>query len=455
MSRTVLIVVDIAERELFGCSLLSRYLAEMGLRPILCGRFAFTDYYARHAPDAVVWPNAFPDFSHVAETSHVFVLPSESGNGQPDQVRATHGGTFTNPIHPESIDRFFCWGAAMREVLLETGRWRSDQLVVTGSPSTDHWLLPLPSGTRPARIGLTTTFRALSNSAAPAKMNYFEWIDQAERSGGDGTYYVPPEHAESWVFFEASLARVIVGLVRTLAERRGEPLQIRPHPGERDSRYAYFRALGNGRVSVTKRGTISEWLEDISILFTFMSASALDAVVRGIPVVSLKGLLDPDALRKIPRHYGYCYDETLWQMERVEQAAEYVDAAVRGDLPPCRDERRFRSFVEEHYAFQRRGPAAQLIARDIKRVVDGEGGRRIRQARRRSRGGRTPVVHLVRRMPLFAQTRALWTYLNGLRPERQDIGFSYHPWRLSARRMAMRSADRVRGSVDRQDVVLS
>lgn len=447
----VLIVIDSSKRELFGCSLLARYLASMGIRSVICSRFAFAYYYTRYKPEAVVWFNVLSDLSHIAKTSFVFVLPSESGNGQPDQVVSTHGGTATVPVYPECVDRFFCWGPAMKEVLLETGRWRDEQLVVTGSPATDHWLLPRQAvkPTKP-QIGLTTSFRALSNGAPPSKMNYFEWLDSAEIYGRDGTYYLPPEHAESWIFFEASLARVMVGLVRALAVERSETVRFRPHPFEREERYEYLRAITNGRMFISKKGTISEWLEEVSILFTFISGSALDAVVRGVPVISLRGLLDADALRKIPGHFRYSYDDMMWQMEDIGQAVEYVELAAKGKLRPCRDEKGFYEFLSCHFLFPRKVPAAQQVALEIKKTLEGESSRRRKPRRQRSddtqglRGIKRVVGRTVcRYVPMFPEWMALWKYLGGLLPGHQDIGFSYQPWRIWERRVVMRSVDRI------------
>ena len=54
MAKSVLIVIDNSKRELFGCSLLARYLKDMGIRPVLCSRFNFRAYHAGLAPDAVI-----------------------------------------------------------------------------------------------------------------------------------------------------------------------------------------------------------------------------------------------------------------------------------------------------------------------------------------------------------------------------------------------------------------
>lgn len=446
MRRTVLIAIDSAKRELVGCLLLADYLRALGIRSVLCSIMTFPEYYARHQPDVVVWPNTAWDLSEVAKTAIVVVLPSESCNGQPDQV-AMHSGSPDNPAYPEPLERFFCWGPAMKDILLETGRWREEQLVVTGSPATDHWLLPLPADKgREPRAGFTTTFRALSNAASPAKTNYFEWLDQAERTGGDGTYYVAPEHAESWLLLEGSIARVMVGLVRTLAVERRRRMEIRPHPLELELRYHYLSAISAGRVSVTKRGTISEWLDSISILFTFMSASALDAVVRGVPAVSLAGVLDPDVLRKMPRRFRYTYEDMLWQMDNLAEAAEYVELASRSKLDPCRDQRGIEKFLAEHFAFPRRRPAAEQVALEIKKVLDAAGPRR-RAVGSVRRGWRRGAQLVCRHVPLAASGTALARYVHSLSPGQVSISFSYMPWHVRQWRTARRSADEIQRAV--------
>ncbi len=449
---TVLLVIDNSKRELFANLLLKQYLSSFGIRSVICSRFAFRHYYVRYSPDAVVWPNALGGLSDIPDSSVIFVMPSESGNGQPDLIRATHAGTTENPIYSANVDRFFCWGPAMREILLESGKWRPDQLIVSGHPSTDHWLLPSLGGTGLTRkVGLTTTFRALSNYTPLSKMNYFEWLDAAEISGGDGTYFKPPEHAESWIFFEASLARVMCGLLRAVAVEGKKRIEIRPHPAELKSRYRYLRSLSPGRVSVTKDGTVSEWLGNISVLFTYVSASALDAVIRGVPVVSLRGMLDADSLRKIPSHFRYNYDDVFWQLTDFRQAVEYIELAERGKLEPCKDEKKLASFLKAHCLYPRSQPAARQIAIEIKEAM--ESGV-FRQSSRKSipvRNRDKILDWMSRTVPGLPQFLAFGRYLYGLLPGELYIGSSYQPWKVFERRRTMRSVTLVQERTSQQE----
>jgi hypothetical protein len=440
---TVLIAIDHTIRELFGAELLAHYLRAAGHRTALCSTITFGDYYSRYRPDAVVFPNAVWDLSWVAERSLVFVIPSESGVGQPASI-ALLAGTPRVPAYPKPVTRFFCWGPAMRDILLETGAWSEEQLVATGTPTTDHWLLPPPPPAPDRHAGVTTTLRTISSSAPPAKWNVFDRLDDVERLGGDGQYYLPPEHAEAWFFVEASFARVVIGLCRVLAVERTYPIEIRPHPFEMVKRYEFFRRLPGGRVSVRKSGTISEWLERINLLFTFMSASSLDAVVRGVPVVSLMGLMDPDARRKMPHTLKYSFEPWLWPLEHMAQATEYMEEATRGRLAPCRDEAAMAGFLADHFAYPRPRPAAAAVAEHISEVLAVEGPRFARADRRRPVRGvrrlRDAAAHAV---PLAAAGIAVARYLHGRLPGQVEIGHLYWPWNWQQRRTALRAVDAV------------
>jgi hypothetical protein len=225
---------------------------------------------------------------------------------------------------------------------------------------------------------------------------------------------------------------------------RSEFVEIRPHPWELACRYDYFRGLGEGRLSATKQGTISEWLEKISILFTFMSASSLDAIVRGVPVVSLRGLLDPDALRKIPHVLRYDYEDLLWQVENIGQALKYAELAASGKLDPCRDPKGIEKFLRQQFEFPRKATAAECIATEIKRVLDGKKGRRV-FSHREGKSGEVKGLRyvLVRYVPMAAQAIAFLRYLLNKLPGEVDIGILYRPWLLHERRVARRAVDTV------------
>ncbi len=462
MSKKVLLVIDVSDRELLGVTLVQRCLSSLGVNSILCSRRYMLEYYARYMPDAIVCPNTRCEYTDIPGDSLVFVLPSESGNGQASQILDTHASHFLDTGQFERVDGFFCWGRSMKETLLDSRKWRPDQLRVTGSPATDHWYMPLrPRSVTSQSIGMTTTFRALSSSVPPAKMNYFRWIDRVEQSGHDGTYFLPPEHAESWLFFEASLARVMMSVVRELTQKHGFDMSLRLHPGERADRYAYWQDISSGRLKATRGGPISEWLEGVSILYTFLSASALDAIIRGVPVVSLKNLVAPDALKKIPGQFHYTYDDYLWQVDEPGDIAKYAARARQGTLPLCREEQKLNQFLRDNFNYPRQQLAAKQIALEINTALD-KHKPLIRNTFKRG-FFRTRLDNLFHRpipailkpvyrsyrwcrlvlfmyLPFAVQLFSIYKYLKGLLPGGKPLGFTFQCWRFTERRAVARKA---------------
>ena len=135
-----------------------------------------------------------------------------------------------------------------------------------------------------------------------------------------------------------------------------------------------------------------------------------------------------------------------------------------GKLKPCRDECQFNNFMKRHFFFPRQYPAAQLIAWEIKKVLDREPTRK-RTARVNCCGGEKDISFIKQssinlksplgiwknireravrlashRVPMFCGFVSFLKYLNGKRPGNQDLGLSYQPWRIWERRAAMHSA---------------
>lgn len=381
MTTDVLIVVDSSARELVSALLIQHYLRQYELEVKICSRLVWRICCNKYRPKAVVLPNAgAPNCSSVANSCFAFVLPSESCNGQKRQILATHVGTHSGTssyrCDTEFADIFFSWGEQMSEWLIESGAYRPEQIVTTGHPATDHWMLPKTGG-RTETIGLTTTFRVLNNVTSGPR-NFFKKINHLEMYGGDGTFYAPPEHAETWVFWEASFMRLMVNIFHEAIVPHNIKCQIRPHPFENQRPYDFFRKLTNGGTAVEKKGTISEWLENIDVLFTYMSGSGIDAFVQGTPVVSLKNILNRDALERIPKGFMYEYFDWFWQIDSISQLNEYARAAFKGELAPAADMERIAEFVRMHFSYPRKEPAAQRVAAAIKDYLENNKARQFK-----------------------------------------------------------------------------
>lgn len=375
MKSDVLLVVDGSSRELTGIMLLQYYLKKLGLSSRICSLLTLRHSFNQCHPRSVVLPNAGNSLcSALSERSFVFVMSSESGNGQRSQVRGTILGGPNYRCYNEYCDHFFSWGEQMTEWLIEDGAYSKDKISTTGHPATDHWLIKI-NRTPQKKIGLTTTFRALSNSLG-GMPNAIEWIYNAELFGDDGTFYRPPQHAEVWIYWEAAFLRLICNIVEKIVKVHSLNLEIRPHPVEKVKPYKYLTKKSNGLVQIDKGGSISEWFEKINILFAYMSASALDAVVQGVPVVSLQNILNQDALKCIPTDFHYDYYKYFWQLNNLDQIKEFSDSAFSGNLPIAADEEGIRKYILRNFYYPREKPSSLLIAEKIKEIIENNKSRK-------------------------------------------------------------------------------
>lgn len=441
MRCNVLMVIDFSRRELVGNLLVKHFLEKFGIKVFLCSRFNLAQAYNTFRPAAVVVPNATLHLiQEIWPQAHVFLLPSESGNGQRKAIQGFFMGKDVLKFHTDKIDWVFCWGPKMAVWLEEDGIYR-EKLLVTGNPATDHHLVQRNSlssdVSRP--IGITTGFLML-NSSQGAKINPFKWLFDSERSGGDGIYYETPYHIENFVFYEAAYARLLGDIVEELAIRRDLPILIRPHPMEVELFYRYFTRISEGRVIVEKKGPISDWLVKISVLVTYLSASALDAAIQRVPVISVRNLINREALAGLPRRLHYDYEDFFWQADNLETLGELCRESREGRLPVSPHLEELKAFIRDHFLIPRDKLAALSIAEEIKKVLE-----RGRKKTRFSPIGPEQAYPFYRRMlrGIFPNIDLIWFYLYSLSPGNMDIGFTYLPWRIKESREASRSTDRI------------
>lgn len=433
MNPDVLIVIDNSNRELVGALLLQHYLNELGLSSQLCSRLVMVESFNRFRPKAMVLPNALDkSCPELAKRTFLFVLPSESGNSQRGLVRDIMKGNPSSRCQCNSIDLFFSWGEQMTEWLIEDQIYPVDRIRTTGSPATDHWLIPINKKIN-KKIGLTTSFRVLSNNQGKLT-NAVKWIYLAEVAGGDGSYFKPPEHSEVWIYWEAAFIRLICNIVETVIIPNELNLEIRPHPHEIMLPYLWLTKQSQGMVQPVKKGVISEWFGQVDVLLTYMSASGIDAFVKGLPIVSLKNVLNQDALSRIPSWFNYEYYKYFWQLDHIDQIKEYAEAAFRGELPLAKDEEVLKQFVLSHFHYPRNKPSAMIVAESIKDFIENNKRRPFKPLI--AGGDNSQIIKgLMKTLKYNPEVYLLFLYLRGHHPHPRFTYLSFK-WKEFARAKA-------------------
>lgn len=430
----VVLVVDNTFRELVGIFLIYFNLLKLGLKVRIVNRFVYWEAFNLFRPKIILLPNAGdPNIPLMTKSAHVCILPSESGNGQLTQILSTHAGTEIYKCYTEEISRFFSWGKYMSEVLLKSGKYRKDQIIDSGHPSTDLWKKDKAIENRSKKVvGFTTSFRGINNSLGK-KQNLFTWIHHAEKFGGDGSFYLPPNHSESWLFWEAAYVRLMFQLIQVVVDSDEEIIvQIRPHPFENIDMYEAFTEEFGNRVIVTKIGTINEWLENVDVLVTYFSASLVDAYINQKSIISLSKLVDPVAKSLIPKAYIYDYYEFFNAPEAIKDFSIEIEKALKSrDLKP---NVRMDEYLNSRFDFPKDIPSSFRIAIDLKGLNE--------ECAERSFEKRT-YFRLIKTIFLYYALDFYYLIMSQLRPVKY-CGYlvSYNllnfSWSRRARKMAFR-----------------
>lgn len=432
MKVDVLLVVDNAFRELSGLTIIKHYLEGMGYIVRFTSRFSIRFALTKHRPKMVILSSAIYTYiPELSEVCFVCVLPSESGNGQKAQILATHAGTVRNHLHTKNVDMFFSWGKQMSDWLVKEGAYVNEQIVTTGNPSTDHWMINRNRKIT-NKVGITTTLRSFANVMTSNSDWFMENMYICENKGWDGSYYTPPHHIEDWMYWELSFLRVICNFVKELAILDKVNFQIRPHPFEDAAKYNYLDKISSGLVTIKKQGVITEWFQNIDILITYMSASAIDAFIYGLPVVSTKNFISKQALENIPSGFIYDYYDYFWEPKDMNEIREIIQDGLKGKLELSPKKKEMSEYIKENFHFPRQKPSGQLIAEEIDSFLKKTKPREFKKSPK-TLSPFDSGLDILCKIPLSEETILFLNYLKEkIQRKGNSTGFyyTYHPWNL-------------------------
>lgn len=284
----VLYIIDNANREQLAANLVKYELEARGCDVRFASRYVIATSFNSFHPDVVILPkiHKIPELVDLAKRCHIALLPAESFTGSVQSTRLSYE---ISQECNDLVDIRFCWGSFDKNVLAKAGLFREGVLAVTGHPMTDSWYMPLSKSKVDKKlvIGISSTLKVLANTFGDR--NFVSLVDALEKNNdanGKSIFFDEPNHAELWVGFEAAFIRIMVNIADEFPECE---IRIRPHPTERASDYLAL-ARKRPNVYISEGGDIADWLDEIDVLLSFISASQIDASVRGKKVISLKNL---------------------------------------------------------------------------------------------------------------------------------------------------------------------
>ncbi|MBI1952758.1 MAG: hypothetical protein HYS41_01375 [Candidatus Omnitrophica bacterium] len=237
----------------------------------------------------------YDTYPKITRRTKIYMLATEGAVFEEGPLLVKYGGGSDPDCwqrHIQSIHRFFLWGDYSRRVLLATGRFREEQLPVTGAPRMDFFLAAAqarkPLGAQRVPIGVVSSF-PLFNSIVPESM--LKKIDL--HRGTHWGFQSKARYFEDRLWIEASYLRVLLTFFDE-CRRRGQRVWLRPHQQEDRRSWRYFE----DRYSPTlhtggEELPFESWLDQIQLMAGFNSTTFFEAVAAGKPALNLTGLVGP------------------------------------------------------------------------------------------------------------------------------------------------------------------
>ena len=375
MSRLrVLLFNDNAKRDLLGLRLLEIALQKRGVRTQLCNPMNAKIKLRSFRPHAFIAARGDAKIARDASGAcKVYVVPGEGGQQTKETILSVFMGRgYWRLDAVDWISRCYLWNDSTREWLLETGMFSNDQLMVVGNTRLDIYRTPaLLRSIREDSGGgfrLGVAFSAKSTSTYAGHPRFAQVYYDMHR---DMTFPITAEggHFEDVVWRDHAILRRMMRNIRYYLETTDGQLWLRPSPFESPREYRFLEQLYPGRVRVWPNQTLPEFLSGVDALLTCWSTTGLEALLLGIPIISIAETIDQERLFQhiSARASGFETYTPFYHMPRSEEELfTLIDRAREKKLgmSPRPDEEVSR-LLHEIYNWPGATPTADLIADDL------------------------------------------------------------------------------------------
>lgn len=381
MSRNVVILVDNSPRDLLACRLVQDELRARGARATLCSKRSNAMVLRRERPDAYVSSRGdFPWLRSIAECCDVYVLPAEGARLTNETMTAVFTGRAGDAARSHAdlprdafrfIRRAYLWGPETRDVLMKTGLFESEQLMVTGNARFDLYRERGHRVRKPGeRLRIGVAFSAKTTSAFNGELDYARTFYGFEDSQIDKVNLVQPgRNLEDWMWRDLAALRVMMRTVRRIVETTDHEIVLRVGMQEDVEDYRFLESIAPDRITIQdRRGQLYDFFSDIDVLLTCTSTIGFEALVVGVPVIATLFTVDYDHLvaHISPRTNGLELLSHIYHCpESEDQVFELLGRVGAGELPLSPDPDFLAGFLQRMYNWPMERSAAAAVADDI------------------------------------------------------------------------------------------
>ncbi|MGE3342193.1 MAG: hypothetical protein AB7L71_02065 [Vicinamibacterales bacterium] len=368
--KAVLLVVDNPHREMRGMVGIWRRLWRGGVVAHIASKTTFNDWYAIMRPEVVVLPRATSEMgafmeSKASETRFV-VVPSEHGAGFKNKTlnnvfgpNFVGTGTVTSAINRASL--LLVGGENQRQWISEAVPALASRTRTTGTLSSDHWFRPKRDRGDRRQMGICTTFKSLLLASTTSSVHRLLYEHQS-----------PDYDANAWRLklqdYEFHYLVCLFKVIDQLAAA-GYAVDIRPHPHEYWPGWRRWKQVAPSAVSLNRDMDLAHWLDGNLACITSFSTTGLDCIARGVPSISLEGMVKDQASR-VPVQRQPLEGRFSWQASSVDELLSLLRTAERGELPPSPAMAEAGEFMRANFHWPRTRTAAALCVDEILRLLN-------------------------------------------------------------------------------------
>lgn len=378
-NRRILVMIDQATRDAFSQLLLAHYLRWKGARVYICNQGTLVSMYERYQPQVVlaswlVGGQLMEFLEGICGRTHVVLVDQEGGKlGEIPFKRSFTRQNGVKAKIAKKCSRVLTWGTGQAQWLRELGIMREESIVVTGSPRLDPYLLHEASrhGASVKYLGITLRAHPVTSQPMRIMERVFDFAS-SDRIGGISVGYPLRSQQEDRIWHAVAGTRCMFTIMMALARRSEARMVLRPDPWERGSMYQFLHCHFP-QVSIEPTMTQPEYVRNAFAILDESSSLGIEALLVNTPVISIQALIP-----KLEEHIGgeegalfnAPYAKAYWKPKTVDEAAEYVLKAEKGELEasPCPEA--LHQYLRDYHSWPRTRPSSFKMGDVILELLD-------------------------------------------------------------------------------------
>lgn len=371
--KLVLIHIDEVRRDFITYSCLGMLLADRGWTVQFSNRTDMAKKLCELRPHAFICHNydlMMNMIDQVKMHTKLFIIPGEGYWSHAPFVKWVYWREgFERQL--ADIEKIFVWGNSQRDVLIDYGIFREEQIVVAGNPRHDlltvidrHRLIvpTLP-------VGMISNLSLLNPHSGQSILQSIDALRDCH-----GGYYPDNRNVEDIYWTYVANARVTFELLDRLTKNSTHAVCYRPHQRENMLGYGYLLSKYGDRLLLDKQ-EFHEFLFSAKVITGFSSTALLEAMMLGKPTLFLGGT----DYQRTKEHYdmpNYFYEflDYCIQPTTVDDMMDYIESACRGEkVPVTTNAEALRKHLRDKMNYPREEYALQRIAREIDAACNNTG----------------------------------------------------------------------------------